>query len=168
MSEPSELPQSIYKVTEIEIIYRNPVKQTERPLIRHSRDAYDILRQVWDNNKIELLEQFKILLLDQNNKCLGVADIATGGISFCPVDAKVIFATALKAKASSVILAHNHPSGNIHPSQHDWDLTEQLKEAAALIGIRINDHLILTTEWYSSYADGWIMPQKQNSLNEPS
>lgn len=159
MSGHFDLPQSIYNVSEIEIVYRNPVKLSERPAVRHSRDAYEILRQVWDGNKIELLEQFKILLIDRNNKCLGVSEIATGGISYCPVDAKVIFATALKAKASSIILAHNHPSGNVNPSQNDWDITASLKQAAEIIGIPINDHLILTKETYSSYADGWKSPE---------
>jgi DNA repair protein RadC len=71
----------------------------------------------------------------------------------------VIFATALKAKASSIILAHNHPSGNVNPSQNDWDITASLKQAAEVIGIPINDHLILTKETYSSYAEGWKYPE---------
>lgn len=164
MSDHLDLPQSLYKVTEIEIVYRNPVKLSERPIVRSSKEASAILRQVWDDNKIDLLEQFKIMLLDRNGACLGVCDIATGGIAFCPVDAKVILATALKAKASAIILAHNHPSGNTKASHYDFKITSEIKKMAELIGIPVNDHIILTREDYSSYADGWKAAEPQNQL----
>jgi DNA repair protein RadC len=64
--------QSLFKVSEVEIVYRNPIPIKDRICITHSETAYQILRQTWNENRIELLEQFKILLLDRNNDCLGV------------------------------------------------------------------------------------------------
>jgi len=67
-----------------------------------------VLLQAWDHNKIELVEQFYILLLDRGNASLGISNILMGGVSSCIVDPKIVFATALKTRASGIILAHNH------------------------------------------------------------
>lgn len=150
--------QHLFKVNEVEIIYRNPTAYQDRIQIRSSATAYEILLATWDTNRLEMVEQFKILLLDQQANCLGVSVIATGGISSCLADPKVIFATALKARASSLILAHNHPSGNIQPSEADKALTRKLKEGGQLLDITILDHLIVTPHDYRSFADDGLMP----------
>jgi len=145
-------------VNEIEIIYRNPVPYQDRIQIRSSATAYEVLRAMWDLNRMELVEQFKILLLDQKNNCLAVSDIATGGMSSCLADPKVIFATALKARATSLILAHNHPSGNLTLSEPDKVLTRKLKDGGKLLDIAVLDHLIVTPHNYLSFADDGLMP----------
>ncbi|CCH56545.1 DNA repair protein RadC [Fibrisoma limi BUZ 3] len=150
--------QSLFMVNEVEIIYRNPAPYQDRIQIRQSSTAYEVLRTMWDLNRMELVEQFKILLLDQNNHCLAVSDIATGGISSCLADPKVIFATALKARATSLILAHNHPSGNLTPSEPDKVLTRKLKDGGKLLDIAVLDHLIVTPHNYLSFADDGLMP----------
>lgn len=102
--------QSLFSVNEVEISYRNKTPYRDRIQIIRSATAYEILRTAWDENKLELLEQFKILLLDRKNNCLAISDISTGSMIACIVDPKVIFVTALKANACGIILAHNHPS----------------------------------------------------------
>lgn len=150
--------QHLFKVNEVEIIYRNTTPYQDRIQIKSSATAYEILRATWDENRLELVEQFKILLLDQKNNCLGVSDISTGSMSACLADPKVIFATALKARASSLILAHNHPSGNLQPSEADKVLTRKLKEGGKLLDIAVLDHLIVTPHNYCSFADDGLMP----------
>jgi DNA repair protein RadC len=103
--------QSLFRVNEVELIYRNKIPYQDRIQITRSATAYEILLNAWDENRMEMVEEFKILLLDQKNNCLGISDISTGSISGCLADPKVIFATALKARATGLILAHNHPSG---------------------------------------------------------
>lgn len=150
--------EELFAVTEVELIYRNPKKSKDRPHITESSKAYDLFIQTWDQNKIELLEQFKIMLLDRKNSCIGVSNVSSGGMSSCIVDPKVIFATALKAKAMGIILAHNHPSGNLKPSDSDEQLTEKLFLAGKLLEIRVLDHLIVGREGYLSLADEGLMP----------
>ncbi|MBN8698724.1 MAG: JAB domain-containing protein [Chitinophagales bacterium] len=142
-----------FKVTEVELIYRSKTKASERPVVRISNDAYDILYKSWDMDKIELQEQFKIMLLDRKNSCIGISTLATGGISGCLVDLKLAFATALKSRASCIILAHNHPSGNTTPSEADKSITQKFTEAGRLLDLNVLDHLIITKEGYTSFAD---------------
>jgi DNA repair protein RadC len=142
-----------YKISEVELIYRNKVKAKDRPRIQRSCDAYELLCQSWDMNKMDLQEQFKVLLLDKGGHCMGIMLVSSGGMSACLVDPKLVFATALKARACSLILAHNHPSGNLKASKEDEALTEQLCEGGGLLHIDILDHLILTSDGYTSLAD---------------
>lgn len=101
-----------------------------------------------------MVEQFKVLLLNTANKVLGISDISTGGVSSTVADPRIVFTTALKANASKIILAHNHPSGNLRPSQSDTDLTIKMKEAGRFLDIMVLDHLIITNEGYYSISDG--------------
>ena len=150
--------QSLYNVNEVEISYRNMIPYPDRIQITRSATAHEILRSAWDENKLELLEQFKILLLDRKNNCLAISSIATGGIAACVVDPKVIFMTALKANASGIILAHNHPSGSLDASEQDKALTAKLVKGGKLLDIAIHDHLIVTAQSYMSFADRGLLP----------
>ena len=150
--------QHLFKVNEVEIVYRNKIPYQDRLQITSSSTAYEILLASWDENRLELVEQFKILLLDQKNNCLAVSSISSGGISSCTADPKIIFATALKAGASAIILAHNHPSGNLQPSEADKSLTLKLKDGGRLLDIAVLDHLIVTPRNYRSFADDGLMP----------
>ncbi|OSZ82070.1 DNA repair protein [Chitinophagaceae bacterium IBVUCB1] len=144
---------TLYKISEVELVYRTKVKASERPSVNTSGDAYNILMQYWDENKIELLEQFKILLLNRASHVIGISDISTGGVAGTVVDPKIVFSTALKANASSIILAHNHPSGNLQPSKEDNAVTSKMREAGSFLDLRVLDHLIVTKDGYYSYAD---------------
>ena len=142
-----------YQVTEIQLSYKTRVKASERPKITCSEDAYRILKQNWNEETLELREEFKILILNRANKVLGIVNISTGGVSGTVADPKMIFSSALKAAASSLILAHNHPSGNLNPSQADINLTNKVKQAGDLLEISVLDHLIITEDNYYSFAD---------------
>lgn len=141
------------QVAEIQLTYKPKVKPSDRPRISSSKDAYEILIKHWDDSKIYFVEQFKVVLLNRANKVLGIYEASTGGISGTVADPKLIFAAALKANASSIILSHNHPSGNLSPSQQDITLTRNLKEAGKFLELPVLDHLIVTSDRYYSFAD---------------
>lgn len=145
--------EALTQVCEVELIYRSKVKVSERPKIVNSKDAYAILKNNWDKNKIELQEQFKVLYTNRANKVLGIYEVSTGGITGTVADIKLIFAAALKVCACSIIISHNHPSGNLQPSRQDEELTRKIKEAGKFMDITLIDHLIITNENYLSMAD---------------
>lgn len=144
--------------TEVELIYRSKTKASERQKITTSKDAYDLLMKAWDENKIDLVEQFKIVLLDRNNSCMGISTVSTGSMTACIVDPKIVFATALKARATGIILAHNHPSGNVKQSDADQKLTTEFAKAGKILELPVIDHLIVTKDGYTSFADEGLMP----------
>ena len=143
----------MYKIAEIELVYKTKVKASQRPQVTSSKEVYQILLQCWDENKIEFVEQFKVLLLNRAGRILGIYEVSSGGVSGTVADPKLIFSAALKANASSLILAHNHPSGNTKPSEADRQLTRKVKEGGKLLDISVLDHIIVTTEGYRSLAD---------------
>lgn len=144
-------------VLEVELIYRSKVKASERPQIKSSKDAYRLALSAWDRDKIELFEQFKILLLNHSYKVLGIYEMSSGGISGTNVDLRLIFAAALKSNATGFIMIHNHPSGNTLPSEADRIITKKVKEAGILLDIAVLDHLIITAESYYSFADNGFL-----------
>ncbi|MBU0695641.1 MAG: JAB domain-containing protein [Bacteroidetes bacterium] len=144
---------NLFQVAEISLSYAPKCKASERPTIKSSNDVYQILKQNWDEKKIDLLEQFKVILMSRANKVLGIIEISSGGIAGTVADPKLIFASALKACASCIILAHNHPSGNLKPSQADIQLTRKIKAGGELLDITVLDHVILTSEGYYSFGD---------------
>ena len=138
--------------SEVELIYKSKVKASQRPQINSSKDAYEVLIKCWDEGKIEFVEQFAILLLNRANKVLGVYKVSSGGVTGTVADPKQIFTAALKANACSLVLSHNHPSGNLKPSRQDEELTRKIKEAGSYLDIKVLDHLIVTNESYYSFA----------------
>ena len=141
------------KVCEVQVTYTPDYKISERPKITSSQQTYQLLKQERDEGKINFLEEFKVILLNRANRVLGLADISMGGVSGTVVDPKVVFATALKGNCSSIIVAHNHPSGNLIPSSCDIRLTKKLVECGKLLEIEVADHLIITEYGYYSFAD---------------
>jgi DNA repair protein RadC len=148
---------SWYNVAEVELIYKSKVKASERAQITSSKDAYELLMQLWDENKIEFVEQFKVLFLNKANKVLGVYDVSTGGISGTVADPRIIFVAALKSNCAGIIVSHNHPSGNLKPSRQDEELTQKIKNAGQLLDIKLFDHVIVTNETYFSFADEGLL-----------
>jgi len=144
-------------VAEVKITYRPKFKVSERPQISKSKDAYDILIQQWDKGKIALLEEFKILLLNRRNRVLGIVHISSGGLSGTVADPKVIFTAALKACASGIMVCHNHPSGELDPSNEDLSLTRRLVDAGKMLDLKILDHLIICEDNYYSFGDDGIL-----------
>ena len=149
--------QKTFKVAEVEISYKPHYKVSERPQISKSNDAYQILIQQWNMDKIELLEEFKILLVNRRNRVLGLVDISQGGLSGTVADPKVIFAAALKSCATGIVLAHNHPSGELDPSGEDIALTNKIKPGAELLDLKVLDHLIISKDSFYSFTDEGLM-----------
>ena len=143
---------SFFKVSEVELTYRSKVKANDRPQIMSSRTAFDIFLYNW-SDQIEIQEEFNILLLNQANRVIGFYNVSKGGRASTVVDAKVVFAAALKGNAVSLVLAHNHPSYSLTPSLQDIELTKKLVAGAKLLDLKILDHLIITPVDYYSFAD---------------
>jgi len=125
-----------------------------RPAIRHFRDAYALLSPVLADLDHE---QFWLLLLNRANRLLAQVQVSAGGITGTVVDPKVVFRKALLARATGIILAHNHPSGNLKPSTADLELTKKLVKAGQHLEIRVLDHLIITAGGYFSFAEDGLL-----------
>jgi len=138
-------------VNEIKLSYTR--KGNSDKLVSNSRDAVDVFRQHFDSDEIDYRESFFALYLNQNNKVLGIRKISESGISSTIVDVRIIMQTALLCNASSLIVAHNHPSGNLKPSAEDLKITQNLKDASEFLNIKLLDHCILTSTDYMSFAD---------------
>lgn len=122
----------------------------EKPKISSSKDAFDILKsEMMDLPK----EEFWVLCLNRANRLIKKKKVSEGGVSGTVADPKIIFKLALEELASGVIVAHNHPSGNLQASQSDLELTRKLKEAGKFLEVSLLDHLILSNQKYLSFAD---------------
>ena len=146
-----------FEVAEIQLGSKSKVKPSQRPKITSSKEAYKILLENWDEDKLEFVEQFKVLLLNRASKVLGIYVVSTGGVSGTVADPKLIFAAAIKGNASAMILAHNHPSGQLKPSDADINVTKKLKDGGKYLEISVLDHVIVTSEGYYSFAGEGLM-----------
>lgn len=119
-----------------------------------SKDAYKLFYPLLaDLNH----EEFWILLMGKSNKVISTQLISKGGLAATVVDPKVIFQVAIEHHASSIILAHNHPSGGLKPSREDLDMTKKIVAGGKLLEITVFDHLILTDEAYYSFGDEGVL-----------
>jgi DNA repair protein RadC len=145
--------KTTYQAAEIEISYRPTFKASERPKIDSSYKAFNVLCSNWSEDKIEFLEEFKIILLNRANHVLGIANISQGGLAGTYVDPKIVFSIALKANSSGIILSHNRPSGQCLPSQADVELTRRMVQIGALLELPVLDHIIISPDHYYSFKD---------------
>ncbi len=145
-------------VAEITLSYYPDINLKDREKITSSQHAEKLFRENWNDAQIGFVEEFKVMLLNRANRVLGISSISKGGMSGTVADAKVIFALALKGVASGIIVAHNHPSGNLNPSQADIKLTQKLSDAGKLLDISLLDHIILTPDGYTSFSDEGYLP----------
>ena len=140
-----------YTVGEVELSYKPKFKSLHQ--VSCSEDAYKYLLPTYKEGTICYKEYFKVLFLNQSNQVLGYILISEGGITDTTVDVRVILQAALLTNSVAIILAHNHPSGNLKPSRQDMEITKQVKNAAQLMRITVLDHLILTDAGYYSFSD---------------
>lgn len=133
---------------------RKETMPEEKPKITGSKDAFELLRA----DLADLpYESFWVILLNRANRVIKKVQISQGGVAGTVADPKIIFKSALEELASGIIVAHNHPSGNLTASQADLTLTQRLKEAGKLLEIQLLDHLIFGGHRYFSFADDGIL-----------
>jgi DNA repair protein RadC len=133
---------------------KKETESAERPKITSSNDAYEVLKPYLSDLSHE---EFWIILLNRANEVIKCEKISSGGVSGTVADPKIIFKIALENLACALILSHNHPSGNLNPSQADKDLTKKLKAAGNNLDVPVLDHLIFTDKSYFSFADEGIL-----------
>lgn len=144
-------------IQEVEIIYSGP-KTSKLVQVKTSSEVAKLLRDVvYDARKINYKESFYVLLLNRANKVIAQACVGMGSTSATIMNSKEIFQLALKTNACGIILSHNHPSGNLKPSEADLQITKRINEFGKLIDIQLLDHIILTDESYFSFADDGLI-----------
>jgi DNA repair protein RadC len=145
-------------IAEVNLVYRNKVKASERPKVKCSKDAHDIFIESWNPDSIEHIEEFKVLLMNPSNAVLGILNLSKGGLTGTVTDNRVVLQAAIKANAAGIIVCHNHPSGNVNPSESDTKSTMKLRDACNMMDIQLVDHLIITPEdEYYSFADNCVL-----------
>jgi DNA repair protein RadC len=142
-------------IAEIALAY-TPTRQ-DSIIIKCSNDAYECFLKSWNKDLLNLQEEFKVLLLNQANRVLGIVNLSKGGMTGTVVDTRILYAVALKSAAVGIILCHNHPSGNLSPSTADKKLVERVKDGCKTLDIKLLDNLIISTEGYKSFADEGLL-----------
>jgi DNA repair protein RadC len=147
--------KAISIIAALEIGRRRNDFETKAPdLITSSKDAFNIMRR----HLVDLYqEEFWILLTGRSQKVLGKELVSRGGLTEVVVDPKIVFSIALRYQSTGIILIHNHPSGNLKPSNSDIHLTKRLTDAGKMLEIQVLDHLIITDKGYYSFADEGVI-----------
>lgn len=140
-------------MSEIEVHYKNKISVSQRRKVKTSFEIERLFREIFNPNKLDHIEEMVVLCLSRGLQVLGWAKVSTGGLTQTLCDARVIFQIALVANASSIVLCHNHPSGDLKPSPHDIERTKEIKKARELLQIQLIDHIIITSDSYYSFAD---------------
>lgn len=153
----NDIKTRLSQVSEVQLTYKSKIKVIDRPLVKNSQSVYQVLKDVWDDNSLELFESFKVLFLNRANHIIGMYPVSNGGITGTVADPRLIFIAALKICACGIILAHNHPSGNLKPSRADEELTQKIKSAGQFLDIKLLDHLIINSDGYLSFADEGLL-----------
>lgn len=136
------------KIAEINVSYST--NQIDKIKLTNCTEVFNFIISKWNLNIIEFQEESKIILVNRANFVLGIYDLSKGGICGTVVDIRIILSVALKCNASGIILIHNHPSGNLTPSEADKTITRKLKNACELIDQILIDHLIISKyDFYS-------------------
>ncbi|MGO4710297.1 DNA repair protein RadC [Chryseobacterium sp. 2TAF14] len=147
--------KAISIATALEIGRRRAAQEIpEKPQISSSKDAYNLLKLHLADLRTE---EFWALFLNQNNKVIHISQLTQGGINQSIVDIRILFKTALEHFATAIIISHNHPSGNLKPSEEDINITKQIKEAGNVMNIQLLDHLIITQNAYISFSDEGLL-----------
>ena len=133
---------------------RKDAEPEEKQKITKSNQAYELVRHIFQDLTHEV---FYVAMLNRANQLISIEFISSGGFAGTVVDGKMIFKKALEKSAQTIILYHNHPSGQLQPSSEDLKITKDLKEFAKIIDISILDHIIFTDNGYFSFADQGLM-----------
>lgn len=151
------------RLSELKVVYRRskPRKTSgagaERQ-ITSPATAQEYLRAIWNRDTIELYEEFVLVCLNHGHQPIGWVRLSSGGFAYAPIDLKLVFGIALQTAASAIIVAHNHPSGQLVPSLTDQAATRRLVDAGNLLAIRVLDHVIVTSGGTFSFSENGLMP----------
>ncbi len=139
-------------------LYELRKNQTDFPKmkIKDANDSAEFIKQFYQGD-IEIYESFFLLLLNNNNQTIGYAKISQGGVTSTVVDVKIIAKYVVDSLATGIILAHNHPSGNLNPSTADINITAKIKEAMKFFDVTVLDHIILTADSFYSFSNNGLM-----------
>lgn len=147
--------KAISIATALEIGRRRASQEVpERAMISNSTDVFKLLSPYLSDLSTE---EFWAVFLNQSNKVLHFTKLTQGGIAESIVDSRILFKTALEQYATAIIIAHNHPSGNLKPSAADIQITKKISEAGKLMNINLLDHLIITQKQFFSFADEGLL-----------
>lgn len=138
--------EKLWKAAEVKLSYKTKIRSSDRVQIKNVEDAAKVFFEAWNWETIEFLEEVKVLLLNRANRVLGIAEISVGGVTGTVIDIRLILQYVIKTNASAVILAHNHPSGNLTASESDILVTTKLSNALDMIDIKLLDHLIINKD----------------------
>lgn len=143
--------QETNNIQEIDLIYGNPLDYPHRVRVDKPETAYQLMRYIWEFDKFELIQRFKLILLDNADACLGFIDITNEIRIDFTTNFRMIYAVALKANAAKVILVQNHIDGDTSPTVNDVIITKEIQRGAKLLGIRLKDHLIISRYTFYSF-----------------
>ena len=141
----------INELAEIQVSYST--QNSNKFKITTAENAFELFLNFWSMSTLELQEEFKIMFLNRANESLGIYSLSKGGTTGTIVDVKLLFVVALKCNASAIIICHNHPSGNLKPSEADISLTVKIKRCSEFLDIKLIDHLIITRNGYYSFSN---------------
>lgn len=137
---------------EVEVTYKRPVLSSMKKL-NSCEDAVIIFKDLITEGKMDLKEFFLLALLTRSHHLLGVAVLSIGNTNCTTISTKEVLQLAIKTNSSSIIMCHNHPSGNLEPSQNDIEMTRRIKELCDVCDIALLDHIIITSEGFSSFIE---------------
>lgn len=145
-------------LAELKVTYRRGRPKDDRQqkmpwVISSPVRCEEYLRTLWDKDTIDLREEFVVVCLNASLEVLGWVKLHTGGLDASPVDPRLVFAVALQTASAAIVVAHNHPTGNLAPSDADRATTLRLRDGARLLGLRFLDHVILNRDGYFSFAE---------------
>lgn len=138
-----------YDMPEVQIKYKTG--NVQRQKIEGAEDSYNVFRGIFDDDTIDYDESVFVVFTNRALYTIGYFKVSQGGLSGTVVDPKKIFSVALQSGATGLIIAHNHPSGNLKPSVEDKELTTRLQQGAKILDLTFYDHLIITSDGYYSF-----------------
>lgn len=153
-------------IPEVDVVKVADFKYDGPKVIKSSQDTVNVLRAFMDKEKIQFQEQMVVIYLDQKNEVQYIYFHTQGSRNAVQVDTTVIVGIGLKLMSQGIIMCHNHPSGNLTPSEPDKIITKKVKEAAAMFDMRLLDHIILTDKGYYSFSDSTSILKRGGQLDE--
>jgi hypothetical protein len=144
-----------YKFPKIKV--KVSVTKGDKVTITSPEKMVEVMRSIFDADTILWTEEVIMVCLNRANDVVGYYKVSSGGFSGSVLDPRVVMTIALNNASSSIILAHNHPSGNLKPSEGDKAITEKIRKACAFFDMKLLDHLIITDESYFSFNEGGLI-----------